>query len=251
MLLALEALPEPGFGEKRPVSSEAAAALHQAWLRNRETALAGHRGSVRSASFGPDGTHVVTASEDKTARVWNLQGTRPTFVALEGHQDAVNSASFSPDGAHVVTASEDKTARVWDRRGERPTFVTLEGHRAAVNSASFSPDGTHIVTASADGTVRVWPVFPDASELVRLVRAGLTRCLSQAQRDAYSLHTEHPAEDRSQRRSAPLSPTRSGCLRSSFSISAMRAASVVLSQMRQSVEIVVASSASDMTLKAG
>jgi hypothetical protein len=33
-------------------------------------------------------------------------------------------------------------------------------------------------------------------ELVRRVRAGLTRCLSQAQRDAYGLITEHPAEDR-------------------------------------------------------
>ena len=39
-----------------------------------------------SASFSPDGTHVVTASDDKTARVWDLRGERPTFVALEGHQ---------------------------------------------------------------------------------------------------------------------------------------------------------------------
>ena len=46
MLLALEALPDPGFGDARPSSSDAAAALHQAWLRNRETALAGHRGKT-------------------------------------------------------------------------------------------------------------------------------------------------------------------------------------------------------------
>src|SRR5271170_3099226 len=101
MLLALEALPEPGFGGKRPLSYEAAAALHQAWLRNRETTLAGHRGPIRSASFSPDGTHVITASEDGTARVWDLRGKQPTFLALEGHQKQVNSATFSPDGAHV------------------------------------------------------------------------------------------------------------------------------------------------------
>src|SRR5262249_39724960 len=52
MLAALEALPDPGFGDRdpnhhRPLSYEAAAALHQAWLRNRETALAGHHGVVR------------------------------------------------------------------------------------------------------------------------------------------------------------------------------------------------------------
>ena len=49
-------------------------------------ALEGHQGPVVSASFGADGTHVVTASRDSTARVWDLRGERPSFVALEGHQ---------------------------------------------------------------------------------------------------------------------------------------------------------------------
>jgi hypothetical protein len=156
VLLALYALPDPGFGGKRPMSYEAEAALNQAWLRNRETALTGHRGTVWSASFSADGTHVVTASYDGTARVWDLRGERPGFVALEGHQGWVTSASFCAGGTHVVTTSEDKTARVWDLRGERPTFVALEGHQNWVNSASFSPDGTHVVTTSNDGTARVW-----------------------------------------------------------------------------------------------
>ena len=150
-------------------------------------ALEGDQGSVNSASFSPDGTHVVTASWDKTARVWDLRGERPSFVALEGHQDIVRSASFSPDGTHVVTASYDKTARVWDLRGERPSFVALEGHQDIVWSASFSPDGTHVVTASWDKTARVWRSFPDVNKLIGIVRAGLSRCLSQAERDAYGL----------------------------------------------------------------
>ncbi len=76
-------------------------------------ALEGHQGPVNSASFSADGTHVVTASDDNTARVWDLRGERPSFVALEGHQGPVNSASFSAEGTHVVTASADTTARVW------------------------------------------------------------------------------------------------------------------------------------------
>ena len=82
-------------------------------------------------------------------------------------------------------------------RGERPSSVTLEGHWKGVNSASFSVDGNYVVTASDDGTARVWPVFPNVNELIDTVRASLSRCLSQAQRDAYGLHTEHPAKDRS------------------------------------------------------
>ena len=159
--------------------------------------LEGHQEPIASASFSPDGTHVVTASDDKTARVWDLRGPRPTFVALEGHQGGVRYASFSPDGTHVVTASYDKTARVWDLRGPRPTFVALEGHQGWVNSAAFSPDGRHVVTASGDSTARMWRVYPDVNELIRLVRAGLSRCLTQTQRDAYGLVSAQPtSEDR-------------------------------------------------------
>jgi TIR domain/WD domain, G-beta repeat len=108
MLLTLEALPDPRLSGARPLSSEAAAVLHQAWLRNRETALAGHHGPVWSAAFSADGTHGVTASGDKTARVWDLRGERPRFVVLEGNQGPVNSASFSADGTlwlrHLRTA---------------------------------------------------------------------------------------------------------------------------------------------------
>jgi WD40 repeat protein len=97
----------------------------------------------------------------------------------------------------VATASDDKTARVWDLRGERPSFVTLEGHQGTVWSASFSPDGTHVVTASQDNTARVWRVFSDINKLIGIVRAGLSRCLSQAEREAYGLTIGHPVpEDR-------------------------------------------------------
>ena len=54
----------------------------------------------------------MTASSDKTARVWSL-GNGALVGKLEGHAGVVYSACFSPDGALVVTASADKTARVW------------------------------------------------------------------------------------------------------------------------------------------
>jgi WD40 repeat protein len=56
---------------------------------------------------------VVTASLDKTARVWDAESRRALAI-LTGHQGAVHTAEFSPDGKRVVTASSDKTARVWD-----------------------------------------------------------------------------------------------------------------------------------------
>ena len=56
----------------------------------------------------------MTASYDKTARVWDAESGKPVGEPM-AHRSAVNSAAFSPDGKRVVTASSDGTARVWDQ----------------------------------------------------------------------------------------------------------------------------------------
>ena len=116
--------------------------------------LRGHERSVNSAAFSPDGTRIVTASDDGTARVWQADGQGEPVV-LKGHESTVNSAAFSPDGTRIVTASNDGTARIWRTDGQGEPVV-LKGHEGWANRAVFSPDGTRIVTASDDGTARVW-----------------------------------------------------------------------------------------------
>jgi WD40 repeat protein len=113
---------------------------------------------------------VVTASEDRTARVWDAATGKPLTRPFE-HQSGVRSAAFSPDGTRVVTASEDKTARVWDAAIGQPLTRPLE-HQGPVQSASFSPDGTRVVTASWDNTARVWNLRIDTGTLDDWSRAA-------------------------------------------------------------------------------
>jgi WD40 repeat protein len=139
--------------------------------------LTGHQNSVYSAAFSPDSLRVVTASGDKTARLWEVATGRELAV-LTGHQNSVYSAAFSPDGLRVVTASGDNTARLWEVATGRelavltehkPTvywkqelaMLTLTGPRRGprlVNSAAFSPDGLRVVTTSFDKTAQLWEV---------------------------------------------------------------------------------------------
>jgi WD40 repeat protein len=79
---------------------------------------------VMSAAFSPDGTRVITASCDRTARVWDAATGQPATSPLE-HQDMVMSAAFSPDGTRVVTASLDRTARVWAATTGKPLTSPL------------------------------------------------------------------------------------------------------------------------------
>ncbi|XXT24106.1 protein kinase [Sorangium sp. So ce429] len=113
-----------------------------------------HPDGVLHAGYSPIGERIVTASYDRTARVWNADGTGEPLV-LRGHMDALSWAAFSPDGRRIVTASYDRTARVWNADGAGEPLV-LRGHDDRVYSAAFSPDGRRIVTASHDRTARVW-----------------------------------------------------------------------------------------------
>ena len=72
-----------------------------------------HQGNVYFAAFDPKGERVVTASDDKTARIWDARTGKPIGKPLQ-HQGAVVSAAFDLKGERVVTASQDKTARIWD-----------------------------------------------------------------------------------------------------------------------------------------
>ncbi len=110
-----------------------------------------------SASFSPDDTTLVTASNDRTAKIWNVN-TGNCQHTLQGHTENVRSASFSPDGTILVTASNDRTAKIWNVHTGNCQH-TLQGHTENVRSASFSPDGTIIVTASEDRTAKIWDVL--------------------------------------------------------------------------------------------
>ena len=134
--------------------------------------LRGHTESVRFATFSPDGKKIITASVDKTARIWDAQSGK-TLRTLGGHGDIVTSASFSPDGKKVVTANYGHEygakfadgAKTWDAESGMELQV-FERDADMVSFAAFSPDGKKIVTAGLSA-VRIWDV-ESGRELQRL-----------------------------------------------------------------------------------
>ncbi|HLM54995.1 MAG TPA: TIR domain-containing protein [Pyrinomonadaceae bacterium] len=121
-----------------------------------------HTGPITSIAVTADGSRVVTASMDGTARVWaeaNLPddvGWTPQVTRVfEGHKAGLTAVALTPDGRVAVTASWDGTLKLWDMEDGR-LRGTLEGHRGSVNAVVVTPDGRAAISASDDATIRVW-----------------------------------------------------------------------------------------------
>ena len=99
----------------------------------------GQNGTLHGGSFSPDGSLVLTASEDRTACVW--KASDGTWAMTLAHPDKVVSALFSRDGRHIITASNDKLVRVWNA-GTGALELKLEGHTAERHVCHIQPRWT-------------------------------------------------------------------------------------------------------------
>lgn len=129
----------------------------------------GHTASVGSVAFSPDGRQALTASNDQTVRLWEVE-TGSEIRRFTGHDGLVLSAVFSPNGQRILSCGADKTIRLWNAR----TGVEIrrfEGHTDWVWRAVFSSDGRRIVSGSYDFTARLWDA--DSGQQLR-VFAGHT-----------------------------------------------------------------------------
>ena len=69
--------------------------------------LEGHRASVTSVAFSPDGTMLASGGWDEKVILWDVPGRRQIVELPEGHAHIVPSVAFSPDGTLLASAGYD------------------------------------------------------------------------------------------------------------------------------------------------
>jgi WD40 repeat protein len=101
--------------------------------------------SAARAELSPDGTKIVTAGFDTSARIRDA-ATGKVLFELAGHEQRVTSAHFSADGSKAVTCSYDGTARVWDASTGRSLAVLRGKDDFVCAGAYFGGDPEQVFT---------------------------------------------------------------------------------------------------------
>lgn len=131
--------------------------------------LDGHKYYVTSVAVSPDGTCIVSGSDDKSIRIWDVRKgpeSLPPWPPLLGHTGSVLSVAISSDGRLIASGSKDMTVRLWDLQTSKAVGQLMQGHSSIVNAVVFSNDTRWLISGSQDKTLRIWDVATQRSSEV-------------------------------------------------------------------------------------
>uniref|UniRef100_H2Y0G9 Striatin N-terminal domain-containing protein n=1 Tax=Ciona intestinalis TaxID=7719 RepID=H2Y0G9_CIOIN len=143
---------------------------------NPKYTLRSHFDGIRAIRFLPNESSVITASEDHTMKLWNLNKPLPSkktqaldvepIYSFRGHSGAVLSLEIDTEGSSCFSGGLDSTVRVWsipsveidayDTYDPSVSQKILVGHTDAVWSLSYSGTRQQLLSASSDCSVRLW-----------------------------------------------------------------------------------------------
>lgn len=129
-----------------------------------------HQASLYALAFSPDSRLIASAGDDKTIKLWNLQGD--LLHSFPAHKERIWQLDFSPQGDRLASASEDGTVKLWTTTGR--LLNTLVG-QGAIWGATFSPSGDRLLSVSRDDTIKFWQPDGKFLKTIPAQSGGLTR----------------------------------------------------------------------------
>ena len=119
----------------------------------------GHTKDVLSVAFSVDNRQIVSASRDKTIKLWNTLGECKWTITgdMKGHSEWVSCVRFSPVTTDpiIVSGGWDKMVKVWSLQN-CTLRKDLKGHTGYVNTTTVSPDGSLCGSGGKDGVAMLW-----------------------------------------------------------------------------------------------
>jgi WD40 repeat protein len=116
--------------------------------------LLAHSGGINSTAYSGDGRCMITASDDKTAQVWDAATAEPVGRPLT-HSSRVLHAELSSDGERALTLTDDGVVQLWSQLANDPVATRLD-HEGRFVLAVFSPNGRQFITVTDGAGALLW-----------------------------------------------------------------------------------------------
>lgn len=136
----------------------------------------GHTGAANRLLYWPYRNELISVSNDKTIRFWNLDTGEPTRVLRppidRGDAGRLRAAAISPDNQLLAVGGESALRKPGDHAVylidalEGRVVRTLAGHPSPIRWVAFSPDGKQLATACFDEKIRLFDVTTGAVRLL-------------------------------------------------------------------------------------
>ncbi|MEM6468726.1 MAG: serine/threonine-protein kinase [Planctomycetota bacterium] len=132
------------------------------------TVLEGNPGTVWAVDFDASGDRVVTAIEDGSVRLWDVEQQK-ILRSFDAHRGIVWMIQYHPTKPIIATSGNDGMVKIWDSE----TLELLQEWDAGspVRKVAFAPDGSRIVAGSGDGRIYCWHI-ESGVELVSITQPG-------------------------------------------------------------------------------
>lgn len=129
------------------------------------TVLRGHDKTVTSVDISPDGSRILTCSQDRNALVWELDAAsgeyKPTLVLLRINR-AATVCRWSPNGDKFAVGSADRVIAVCYYEEENNWWVSKhlkKPLKSTITALLWHPNNVLLACGSTDGHVRVFSAF--------------------------------------------------------------------------------------------
>jgi WD40 repeat protein len=116
--------------------------------------LKGHEKFIRTMSYFPDGQRMISGSDNKTARQWDLKEGKEIEEVRNVCKERVWAVAVSKDSRWIVTSGESAELKVCEV--ETGNVKKLQGHSRRISCIDISEDNTLLASGSDDETVRIW-----------------------------------------------------------------------------------------------
>ena len=121
--------------------------------------LQGHRDTITDLKFLPDQNFLVSGSEDRSIKIWNINTGElvRTIVELNNFADFAENIIILNNKDFLVSGGRDSIIRIWNyKTGEK--IGQIKAHYDEIRSLILLPPEDLIISGSDDGTVRVFDI---------------------------------------------------------------------------------------------